>query len=314
MSENRSVLITGGAGYLGSIMVGELLTRGFSVTVLDNFMFKQNSLAQCCSNSKFKIVNGDARNAGVIKSLLEKADIVIPLAALVGAPICKKDPIGATSTNLDAQILLLDEVRDDQWLLLPITNSGYGIGEEGKFCTEESPLNPLSLYGRHKVQVETRALTRKNSISFRLATVFGMAPRMRTDLLVNDFIYRAVYDRAVVLFESHFKRNYIHVRDVTRAFLHAIDNFDSMKGEPYNVGLSDANLSKWELCERIQKHIPHFVFLEAPIGEDPDKRDYIVSNDKIEGTGFKPAHSLDDGIQELIKGFTMIRNSVYGNV
>lgn len=314
MSENRSVLITGGAGYLGSIMVGELLTRGFSVTVLDNFMFKQNSLAQCCANPKFKIVNGDARNAGVIKSLLEKADIVIPLAALVGAPICKKDPIGATSTNLDAQIFLLDEVRDDQWLLLSITNSGYGIGEEGKFCTEESPLNPLSLYGRHKVQVESRALTRKNSISFRLATVFGMAPRMRTDLLVNDFIYRAVYDRAVVLFESHFKRNYIHVRDVTRAFLHAIDNFDSMKGEPYNVGLSDANLSKWELCERIQKHIPHFVFLEAPIGEDPDKRDYIVSNDKIEGTGFKPAHSLDDGIQELIKGFTMIRNSVYGNV
>ncbi len=314
MSENRSILITGGAGYLGSIMVGELLARGFSVTVLDNFMFKQNSLAQCCANPKFKIVNGDARNAGVIKSLLEKADIVIPLAALVGAPICKKDPIGATSTNLDAQILLLDEVRDDQWLLLPITNSGYGIGEEGKFCTEESPLNPLSLYGRHKVQVESRALTRKNSISFRLATVFGMAPRMRTDLLVNDFIYRAVYDRAVILFESHFKRNYIHVRDVTRAFLHAINNFDSMKGEPYNVGLSDANLSKWELCERIQKHIPHFVFLEAPIGEDPDKRDYIVSNNKIEGTGFKPAYSLDDGIQELIKGFTMIRNSVYGNV
>ena len=314
MSENRSVLITGGAGYLGSIMVGELLARGFAVSVLDNFMYKQNSLAAYCANPKFTIVNGDARNSDLMKSLLAKADIVIPLAALVGAPICKKDPIGATSTNLDAQMLLLDEVRDDQWLLMPITNSGYGIGEEGKFCTEESPLNPLSLYGRHKVQIETRALKRQNSISFRLATVFGMAPRMRTDLLVNDFVYRAVNDRAVVLFESHFKRNYIHVRDVTRAFLHAIDNFDTMKGEPYNVGLSDANLSKWELCERIQQHIPHFVFLEAPIGEDPDKRDYIVSNEKIEATGFKPAHSLDDGIEDLMKGYTMISNSVYGNV
>jgi len=314
MSENRSVLITGGAGYLGSIMVGELLARGFAVSVLDNFMFKQNSLAAHCANPKFTIVNGDARNSDVMKSLLAKADIVIPLAALVGAPICKKDPIGATSTNLDAQMMLLDEVRDDQWLLMPITNSGYGIGEEGKFCTEESPLNPLSLYGRHKVQVETRALERENSLSFRLATVFGMAPRMRTDLLVNDFVYRAVNDRAVVLFESHFKRNYIHVRDVTRAFIHAIDNFDTMKGGPYNVGLSDANLSKWELCERIQKHIPHFVYLEAPIGEDPDKRDYIVSNEKIEATGFKPAHSLDDGIGDLIKGYTMISNSVYGNI
>ena len=314
MSENRSVLITGGAGYLGSIMVSELLARGFKVSVLDNFMYKQNSLAACCANPKFSIVNGDARNSDLMKSLLANADIVIPLAALVGAPICKKDPIGATSTNLDAQMLLLDEVRDDQWLLMPITNSGYGIGEKGKFCTEESPLNPLSLYGRHKVQVETRALERENSVSFRLATVFGMAPRMRTDLLVNDFMYRAVNDRAVVLFESHFKRNYIHVRDVTRAFLHAIDNFDAMKGEPYNVGLSDANLSKWELCEKIREHIPHFVFLEAPIGEDPDKRDYIVSNAKIEATGFKPAHSLDDGIEDLIKGYAMISNSVYGNV
>ena len=314
MSEQRSILITGGAGYLGSVMVGEFLARGFGVTVLDNFMYKQNSLAHCCANPKFNVVNGDARNKDLLTSLLAKADIVIPLAALVGAPICSKDPVGATSTNLDAQMLLLDLVSDDQLVLMPITNSGYGIGEEGKFCTEESPLNPLSLYGRHKVQVESRALERENSISFRLATVFGMAPRMRTDLLVNDFMYRAVYDRAVVLFESHFKRNYIHVRDVTRVFVHAIDKFDAMKGEPYNVGLSDANLSKWELCEKIRQHIPHFVFLEAPIGEDPDKRDYIVSNEKIESTGFKPAHSLDDGIRELIKGYTMIRNSVYGNV
>ncbi len=314
MSEKQTVLMTGGAGYLGSIMVGELLARGFKVTVLDNFMFKQNSLAQYCADPHFSVVKGDARNEPLVKELLAKADLVIPLAALVGAPICAMDPIGATSTNLDAQMMLQDNLSVDQWVLVPITNSGYGIGESGKFCTEETPLNPISLYGRHKVEVEARALERKNTISFRLATVFGMAPRMRIDLLVNDFMYRAVYDRAVVLFESHFKRNYIHVRDVSRAFLHAIDNFDAMKGEPYNVGLSDANISKWELCEKIKEHIPGFVYLEAPIGEDPDKRDYIVSNDKIEATGFKPAHSLDDGIEELIKGFTMIRNSMYGNV
>jgi len=162
--------------------------------------------------------------------------------------------------------------------------------------------------------VEKALLDRGNAISFRLATVFGMAPRMRIDLLVNDFVYRAVYDRFVVLFESHFKRNYIHVRDVTRAFLHGIDNFDTMKNEPYNVGLSDANLSKFELCERIKGHLPDFVFLEAPVGEDPDKRDYIVSNEKIEKTGFTQTHGLDFGIAELIKGYTMIKNSVYGNV
>jgi nucleoside-diphosphate-sugar epimerase len=314
MSENRSVLVTGGAGFLGSIMVPALLDRGFKVTVLDSFMFKQNSLAACCANPNFSAIRGDARNPDLLSDLTAKADIIIPLAALVGAPLCSMDPIGATSLNLEGQLSLLDHLSDEQWVLMPITNSGYGIGEEGKMCTEESPLRPLSLYGQHKVQVEAEALKRQNTISFRLATVFGMAPRMRIDLLVNDFVHRAVTDNAVVLFESHFKRNYIHIRDVTRAFLHGIDNFDTMKGSPYNVGLSDANLSKYELCERIQAHLPKFVFMEAPIGEDPDKRDYIVSNKKIEGTGFAPAHSLDQGIEELIKGYGMIRNSVYGNV
>jgi nucleoside-diphosphate-sugar epimerase len=197
---------------------------------------------------------------------------------------------------------------------MPITNSGYGIGKKDQLCTEESPLRPLSLYGKHKVVVETKALERENTISFRLATVFGMAPRMRIDLLVNDFTYRALYDSAVVLFESHFKRNYIHVRDVTRVFIHALENFETMKGEPYNVGLSSANLSKKELCETIQKQLPNFAFTEALIGEDPDKRDYIVSNAKIEDTGFQPAFSLEDGIADLIKGYTMISNSVYGNI
>ena len=309
-----NILVTGGAGYLGSIMVPEMLAAGHKVTVLDNFMFKQNSLAHCCSSPNFSVVKGDCRDEALMKKLIVGADVVVPLAALVGAPLCSLDPIGATTTNLDSPLALFKMLSKEQRVLMPITNSGYGVGEKGKFCTEESPLRPLSLYGIHKVEVEKALMERGNAISFRLATVFGMAPRMRIDLLVNDFTYRAVTDRAVVLFEPHFKRNYIHVRDVTRVFLHGIDNFDAMKDQAYNVGLSDANLSKWELAEVIQKHLPKFVFVEAPIGEDPDKRDYIVSNEKIERTGFKPAFSLDAGIQDLIKGYTMIKNSIYGNV
>jgi nucleoside-diphosphate-sugar epimerase len=202
----------------------------------------------------------------------------------------------------------------DQRIIIPITNSGYGIGKKGHECTEESPLSPISLYGVTKVEAEKTVLDRGNAISLRLATVFGMSPRMRLDLLVNDFVYRAVTDKAVILFESHFKRNYIHVRDTARAFKHSIDNFDSMKNQPYNVGLSNANLSKAELCDKIKAHITNFIYLEAPIGEDPDKRDYIVSNARIEATGYKPQYSLDNGIAELIKGYRMIRNTVYGNV
>jgi len=314
MASGYNILITGGAGYLGSVMVPDFLAEGNKVTVVDNFMFHQNSLAAVCADPNFKVVNGDARSEEILKPLLKKADVVIPLAALVGAPLCAKDPVGATATNLDGQLTLLNLLSKDQRVLMPITNSGYGIGEKDKFCTEESPLRPLSLYGKHKVEVEKHALERENTISFRLATVFGMAPRMRIDLLVNDFVYRAVYDRAVVLFESHFKRNYIHIRDVSLAFRHALENFDTMKGEPYNVGLSDANLSKAELCARIKQHLPHFIPVEAEIGEDPDKRDYIVSNEKIEATGWKPEHPLDLGIEELVKGFTMIRNAIYGNV
>ena len=308
------ILVTGGAGYLGSIMVPRLLASGHKVTVLDNFMYGQNSLAGVCADPNFRAVNADARVKETLAPLLAEADIVIPLAALVGAPLCAKDPIGASTLNRDAQLMLLDMLGEDQRVVMPVTNSGYGIGEEGNYCTEETPLRPVSMYGRHKVEVEARALERQNTISFRLATVFGMSPRMRIDLLVNDFVHRAVFDKAVVLFESHFKRNYIHIRDVSSAFVHGLDNFAAMRGEPYNVGLSDANLSKWELCERIKKRLPDFVFMEADIGEDPDKRDYIVANDKMEGTGFKPAHSLDDGIGELIKGYAMIRDSKYGNI
>lgn len=314
MTEKLNILVTGGAGYLGSIMVPAMLDAGHRVTVLDNFMFKQTSLAHVCAHPDFDVVRGDARDETVLKPLITSADVVVPLAALVGAPLCDNDKQGAESTNRDAVLTLIRMLSREQRLMMPVTNSGYGIGEAGKFCTEDSPLRPISLYGRTKVEAEAAVLERGNAISFRLATVFGMAPRMRIDLLVNDFVYRAVYDRAVVLFEPHFKRNYIHIRDVARAFLHGLENFETMKDRPYNVGLSDANLSKWELCERIREHLPKFVFLEAPIGEDPDKRDYIVSNERIEGTGYAPAFSLNDGIRELIKGYRMVRNAVHGNV
>lgn len=310
----RNILVTGGAGYLGSTMVPEFLNAGHKVTVLDNFMFGQNSLAHVCHHPNFSVVRGDIRVEATMRSLMKNADIIIPLAALVGAPLCSKDPVGATTTNHDAIMLMLKLLSWDQIVLMPTTNSAYGTGDENNFCTEESPLRPISQYAIEKVGIEKQLMQHPNFISFRLATVFGMSPRMRIDLLVNDFTYRAVYDRFLVLFESQFKRNYIHVRDVMRVFLHAIDNYNKMKGQIYNVGLSDANVSKKELCQAIQKRLPEFVFLEAPVGKDPDQRNYIVSNAKIEATGFKPMYSLDFGIQELIKGYGMIRNTRYGNV
>ena len=309
------VLVTGGAGYIGSILVPALLDRGFQVAVVDNFMYGQDSLAAVCYHPNFSIVRGDVRSMETMRPLLKGADVIIPLAALVGAPLCDRDPIAATSTNKQAIVDMLAHIAPDQRVILPVTNSGYGIGETGKFCTEETPIRPVSLYGRDKVEVE-RTLMQKHpaAVSLRLATVFGMSPRMRLDLLVNDFTYRAYTDRFIVLFESHFKRNFLHVRDVARAFLHAIDRFDAMKGQIYNVGLSDANLSKLELCREIQRHLPSFVIHESDIGKDPDRRDYIVSNDKIERTGYMPAFSLQQGIRELIKGFSMIRNTKYSNI
>ncbi len=308
------ILITGGAGYIGSVLTPTLLAAGNEVTVLDNFMFQQNSLADCCQYDMFQVVRGDARDEGLIKSLLKDVDVIIPLAALVGAPLCSRDQIGTKSTNQTAVEMLCRLTSSQQRILMPVTNSGYGIGEQGKFCTEDSPLRPISLYGMTKVAAETAILERENSVTFRLATVFGMSPRMRMDLLVNDFVYRAFYDRAVVIFEGHFKRNYIHIRDVAKVFLHGLTHFDKMKGKPYNVGLEDANLSKLELCAEIQTQLPNFVYLEAPIGEDPDKRDYIVSNQRILATGFIPDWSLGRGIRELIKGYTILRNTIYSNV
>jgi nucleoside-diphosphate-sugar epimerase len=246
--------------------------------------------------------------------LMKEADVIIPLAALVGAPMCNLDPVGARTINHDAIMLMLKYLSKDQIVLMPTTNSAYGTGDKNNFCTEESPLRPISQYAIDKVEIEKELMEHPNAISFRLATVFGMSPRMRVDLLVNDFTYRAMYDRFVVLFESHFKRNYIHVRDVSSVFQHALLNIDQMKGQIYNVGLSDTNVSKKELCEHIKKQLPEFVFIEASVGKDPDQRNYIVSNAKIKATGYKPEFSLDLGIADLIKGYTMIQNTKYGNV
>jgi nucleoside-diphosphate-sugar epimerase len=308
------ILVTGGAGYIGAVLVPALLDNDYQVTVVDNFMYGENSLASVCAHPKFDVVRADVRVMDIMAPLLQQADIIIPLAALVGAPICDRDPFTATSVNRDAVIELAKRASKDQAFFVPITNSGYGIGESGKISTEESPLRPVSRYGRDKVDLERVLMERQNTISYRLATVFGMSPRMRIDLLVNDFTYRAVTDRCIVLFESHMKRNYIHVRDVTRAFLHGLGSFSRMSGQVYNVGLSDANLSKLELAQRIKLQVPQFTILDAPIGSDLDKRDYIVSNEKIEATGYKPMYSVDAGVAELIKGYRMLRNNRYGNI
>jgi len=308
------ILVTGGAGYIGSILVPELLKADHDVVVVDNFMYNQSSLLDCCANKKLKIVRGDCRDKAVIEKELKDVDAIFPLACLTGAPLCSKDPLGAKSVIVDAVKMILNLKSHDQMIIYPTTNSGYGVGQKDKFCTEDTPLNPVSLYGKLKCEAEKMILDKGNGITLRLATAFGVSPRMRLDLLVNDFVYRAVYDRCVILFEAHFKRNYIHVRDIAQAFMLGLTNFDKMKNEPYNVGLSDTNLSKKELCEEIKKHVKEFYFYESPIGEDPDKRDYVVSNEKIEKQGFKPNISLSDGIEELVKGYNIIKRNNYANI
>lgn len=310
----EKILITGGAGYIGSVLTKKLLEIGYDVTVLDNFMFNQQSLLDCCLFNSFNIVRGDCRDKALLKELIVKADTIIPLAALVGAPLCNNDPFAAETTNLEAIKKLCMLTDKSQRIIAPNTNSGYGIGDKDKYCNEESPLKPISYYGKLKVEAEKIILDRDNSIGFRLATVFGMSPRMRIDLLVNDFTYRAIHDKCVILYEGKFRRNFIHIQDVVRVFIHALENFIIMKSKTYNVGLDNANYSKIELCNVIQKHIPNFKYFEGPIGEDPDKRDYIVSNKRITSTGFYPLWTLDLGIQEMIKGFTILRNRKYTNV
>jgi nucleoside-diphosphate-sugar epimerase len=308
------ILITGGAGYLGCVLVPTLLAAGYQVTLLDRFPDGDAVLADCCRYDAFSPVKGDVRDDRLLRKLLAQADIVMPLAALVGAPLCAQNPLDAVAINRDAVIKVLGMLSRNQRLIFATSNSGYGIGEKDRYCTEESPLRPVSLYGTTKVEAERAILDSGNGITLRLATVFGMSPRMRIDLLVNDFTYRAVTDRAVIVFEGHFKRNYIHLRDVAKAFMHAVTNYAGMNNQPYNVGLSEANLSKLELCAKIKEHVPQFVYVEAPIGEDPDKRDYLVSNAKLEATGWVPDWPLDRGIRELVRGYTMLRNARFGNV
>lgn len=307
------ILITGGAGYIGSVLVPTLLEHGHTVTVLDTFARGTTELAACCHWETFNPVRGDARDTRLLDTLVPKADVVIPLAALVGAPLCKEDPIAAVSLNQDAVIAAVERLTPAQRVIYPTTNSGYGIGADGIACTEETPLKPISLYGTTKMAAENAVLER-GGISLRLATVFGMSPRMRLDLLVNDFTWRAVTDRAVVIFEGHFKRNYIHIRDVVKGFEHALANYEALRSNAFNLGLSSANLSKLELCAKIAEQVPGFTYLEAPIGEDPDKRNYIVSNEKFERTGWAPDWSLERGIAELIRGYRTLRNSRYANV
>jgi len=310
----EKVLVIGGSGYIGSILVPGLLVKGYKVTALDNLLHNQYSLLDCCANQDFDFVKGDICNYSLINNMLPEFDIVIPLAAIVGAPACSKNPSLTRLVNYDAHMNIIDNTSSNQKVLFPTTNSGYGIGEKDSYCTEKSPLRPISEYGRMKVEVEQALLEKGNAVTFRLATVFGMSPRMRMDLLVNDFTYRAYNDRFITLFEEHFRRNYVHIRDIAKAFIFGIDNFDKMKGEPYNVGLSSANLTKRQLCEKIKERVPSFYIHSAPIGEDPDKRDYVVSNEKIESLGWVPDYTLDNGIEELLKGYKILNPNQYANV
>ncbi|MFP4446646.1 MAG: NAD-dependent epimerase/dehydratase family protein, partial [Desulfosudaceae bacterium] len=307
------ILVTGGAGYIGSVLVPELLRQGYQVTVLDALLYRQSSLLDCCAHPEFTFIRGNICDTSLLRRLMPEFDIIIPLAAIVGAPACKANPALTRLVNREAHLQMIELAAPAQRILFPTTNSGYGIGEKESFCTEDSPLRPVSEYGRMKVEVEKAFLDRGNAVTFRLATVFGMSSRMRLDLLVNDFVWRAVKDRFVILFEEHFRRNYIHIRDVAGAFVFGLDNFEKMAGQPYNVGLSSANLTKRQLCDQIKTHLPDFYVQSAPIGEDPDKRDYLVSNKKIESLGWQPQYSLDMGIRELIKGYQILTPNPYAN-
>lgn len=301
-----NVLLTGGAGYLGSTIVNKLLNDGYGVTVLDSLEFNQLSLLPFVKNKNFNFVYGDARNKELLKKLVTSHDIVIPLAAKVGFPACDADPITATQLNYEQIVDVVNFADGKVKILFPNTNSGYGVAEGGQVCTEESPLNPISHYGVTKVSAERYLMENTDAICFRLATVFGPSPRMRVDLLVNEFVYKAITDKYIVLFEPHFKRNYIHIEDVANVFSFMIDNYDTYQNQVFNVGLSDANLSKLELVNLIKNYVPDFSISVSDYYEDPDKRDYIVSNEKIEATSWRPQYSIEDGIQQLINTYKMI--------
>lgn len=301
------ILVTGGAGYIGSILVPKLIADGHLVTVIDNFSYSQTSLAHLCGHERFEVHRVDCRDVAAMRPHLRGADVVVPLAGLVGAPLCDLNPTDAELLNLHAQLGLFKSLSPNQYVIMPTTESGYGSNAD--VCTESTPLNPLSTYAKHKVAVENALMERGNSTSLRLATVFGMSPRMRLDLLVNDFTWRALKDRAFVVFEGRYRRTCVHVTDVARAFMHALG---LTPGQIYNVGA--VTMSKVSLCEAIKDQVPGFTYVEAEVGRDVDQRDYIVSDKKIRGTGFLPLVTLEQGIGELLKGYRMLRNTVHGNV
>ena len=308
------VLVTGGAGYLGSILCEHLLDAGYRVTVVDNLTHGQAWLFHLCANPRFAFVRGDVRDRGLVERLLRDVDAIVPLAAIVGAPACDRDPQLAREVNLDA-VVMLNRLRSrDQLVVFPTTNSGYGAKSGDVYCTEETPLEPVSLYGQTKVEAEAALLATPNVLSLRLATVFGTSPRMRLDLLVNHFVYAAITDGYLVIFEKDCKRNYVHIRDVADGILHALGNASHMIGRPYNLGLDDANLSKAQLAQAIQRHVPNFFVHFAEVGHDPDKRNYIVSNKRLREAGYEAKRSLDDGIAELLKGYAMLGRSPLKNV
>jgi len=308
------VLVTGGAGYLGSILCERLLHGGHEVVVIDNLMYQQQTLFHLCANPDFDFVVGDARNESLMTDLVKRADVIIPLAAVVGAPACDRDPWLARSVNLEA-IRLINRLRSrHQLVIYPNTNSGYGAKSGDSYCTEDTPLEPISLYGQTKVEAEAELLEAGNSITLRLATVFGTSPRMRLDLLVNHFVYAAVTDGYIVIFEKEFKRNYVHIRDVADCFVYCIGHPEKMVGRPYNVGLDVANLSKEELALKVKQYVPNFYIHFGPVGSDPDKRNYIVSNQRLREAGFEARRSLEEGIKELLKGYRMMGRSPFKNI
>ena len=308
------ILVTGGAGYLGSVLVPKLLKRNYEVTVLDNFLFKQKSTENLKKFKNFNLIEGDVRDLNLLEKIANNFDFIFPLAALVGAPLCDKRPKEAKEVNEDSINYLINILSDNVGLIIPTTNSGYGIGKKDVFCTEESPLNPISIYGSTKVNAEKFVMKRKNSISLRLATVFGMSPRMRIDLLVNYFIYKAIKEKKIEIFEGDFKRNYVHIDDVAEVFLFCVDNFNKLKSNIYNFGIENANLTKTELALKIKKYVPEFQFFKNEFTQDPDKRDYIVSNKKILSTGFKFKWDIDTGIKDLVEKIKELPEGNYTNI
>lgn len=306
-----NILCSGGAGYIGSMLVPRLLHRGWNVTVLDRFPYGLPFLAGCCDNPRFKAIRGDIGHPETL-DLVTRNDIIINLAALVGAPVCDQNKVDALQTNQFAPVSIASRLSRNQLMIQPTSDSGYGVGYEANVCTEEHALNPTSLYGRTKVEAE-KAVIGSGGISLRLASVFGMSPRMRLDLMVNEFVWRAVHDRSVVLFEGHFRRNFVHVRDVVAAMLHAVDCAEDMRGNAFNCGASSEMMTKRELCEKVARHAPGFEWHESATGFDPDRRDYIVSNEKLEATGWRPKHTLDDGIRELLRGYAMMTKGAFFN-